>query len=42
MTEGKMEAARKLLESMSYEEVSEQLGVALKTLYQWVPASGLQ
>jgi DNA invertase Pin-like site-specific DNA recombinase len=42
MTEGKIEAAHKLLESMTYEEVSEHLGVALKTLYQWVPASDLK
>jgi DNA invertase Pin-like site-specific DNA recombinase len=42
MTETKIVAARKLLESyMTYDMVAEQLGVALKTLYAWVPAASL-
>lgn len=39
MTKNKIEAARRLLPDMTYDEVAEQLGVSLKTLYAWVPAA---
>jgi DNA invertase Pin-like site-specific DNA recombinase len=40
MTDGKVQAARKLLESGTPpHEVAQSLGVSIPTLYRWVPAS---
>jgi DNA invertase Pin-like site-specific DNA recombinase len=40
MTEGKVEAARKLLSSGTPpRDVAQSLGVSVPTLYRWVPAS---
>jgi DNA invertase Pin-like site-specific DNA recombinase len=40
MTDGKVQAARKLLASGTPpQEVAQSLGVSVPTLYRWVPAS---
>ena len=40
MTDGKVQAARKLLASgTTPHEVADSLGVSVPTLYRWVPAS---
>ena len=40
MTDGKVQAAKKLLESGTPpQEVAHSLGVSVATLYRWVPAS---
>lgn len=40
MTDSKIKAAKNLLDSgSSYSDVAENLGVALPTLYRWIPAS---
>ncbi|MBV8226258.1 MAG: transposase [Verrucomicrobia bacterium] len=40
MTDGKIQAARKLLASgTAPNEVAQSLGVSIPTLYRWVPAA---
>ena len=41
MTESKLEAAKKLLESgVLPKDVAANLGISVPTLYRWIPANG--